>query len=75
MKVETAVAFLAALERERPCSVRVAAELVETTERQARRALEGLAATGLARVDGRRGYVLTAGGRAGLASWRERGGR
>lgn len=75
MDAERVVTYLLALERAafEPVPVPALAEQVHETPRQARRVVESARAAGLVRVEGRRGYVLTAGGRAGLDAWRGRG--
>jgi len=73
MDVQRVVAYLQALETRAPLPAAQLAAAVAETPRQARRVVEEAAAAGLVRTDGRRGYVLTAGGRAGLNAWRGKG--
>lgn len=74
MTAEDAVVYLKILEVSAPRPVAQVAVAAGDTPRQARRALERLCDAGLVRSE-RRGYVLTGGGRQGLVTWRERGGR
>lgn len=69
MDVQRVVTYLKVLETRAPLPTAQLAAAVEETPRQARRVVEQAAAAGLVRADGRRGYVLTAGGRAGLNAW------